>query len=367
MFSLALPQFQSGQDIIWYLIVLIVLLNKFQIPIGWQNGMFLQDNCHLGQTLEEIFFIPLWLRQHLILSTSLLTLRWAFVASPMSPSLDNRHVGRTQVGDSSYSLEATHRVDTLWPWSHWIYTSLSSFPPVPWLIQSDHALNGRSKEISCCSSKDIWIPLPRIPFSLFFEERPVSFARGLLIPFHFALLRATYPTDSSTFFVWWTWSYWLCHWFLRSAFIDALERTYWSSLCGLAVLHYIGLKNIWVDSEVGFLHALFSLVRLTRFHQDLGWLSCLHSPTFRHMYTSWSVFHRILRPVLFVALWYLISSVLPSLWSIAPLVTGISNPMASLRRSSFFSCTIDDATPEWISRLWRTLQRRINLFSNLFD
>ena len=56
------------------------------------------------------------------------------------------------------------------------------------------------------------------------------------------------------------WSYWLCHWFLRIAFIDTLGQTYWSSLCGLAVLHYIGLKNIWVDSEIDFLH--------TRFHQD---------------------------------------------------------------------------------------------------
>ena len=33
------------------------------------------------------------------------------------------------------------------------------------------------------------------------------------------------------------------------------------------------------------------------------------------------------------------------------LVTGISNPMASLRRSSFLLCTIDDLTPERLSRL----------------
>ena len=95
------------------------------------------------------------------------------------------------------------------------------------------------------------------------------------------------------------WSHWLCHWFLGIGFIYTLERTYSSSPCGLAVLHYIGLKNIWVDSEVGLLHAHFSLVRLTRFHQDLGWLSCLRSPTFRHMYNLWSVFHRTSRPVLF--------------------------------------------------------------------
>ena len=42
-------------------------------------------------------------------------------------------------------------------------------------------------------------------------------------------------------------------------------------------------KNIWVDSKVGFLlHALFCLC-LKRFYQDLGWLSCLRSPTFRHL------------------------------------------------------------------------------------
>ena len=37
------------------------------------------------------------------------------------------------------------------------------------------------------------------------------------------------------------------------------------------------------DSELSFLHVPFA-VRLTQFHQDLGWLSCLRSPTFRHMY-----------------------------------------------------------------------------------
>ena len=37
------------------------------------------------------------------------------------------------------------------------------------------------------------------------------------------------------------------------------------------------------------------------------------------------------------------------------LLSQVSNPMASLRRSSLSLCTIDDATPEWIPRLWRTL------------
>ena len=71
--------------------------------------------------------------------------------------------------------------------------------------------------------------------------------------------------------------------------------TMWS---GGASLHRVEvhMSGLWG----GFLHALFFAlpVRLTRFHQDLGWLSCLRSPTFRHMY-MWHVFHRTLRPALF--------------------------------------------------------------------
>ena len=77
-----------------------------------------------------------------------------------SPSLDNRHLGRTQV---SGQLLLTRGHYALIPPD--LYISLFSFPPVPWLIQSDHALNGRSKEISC-PPKDILIPPRRIPFSL---------------------------------------------------------------------------------------------------------------------------------------------------------------------------------------------------------
>ena len=61
-----------------------------------------------------------------------------------------------------------------------------------------------------------------------------------------------------------------------------------SFLCGLAVLHYIEMKNVWVDSEVGFLHApfRFRLYVSRGFTKTwvLGWLSCLRSPTFRHLY-----------------------------------------------------------------------------------
>ena len=41
--------------------------------------------------------------------------------------------------------------------------------------------------------------------------------------------------------------------------------------------------NIFLAS-VSCMLFFVSPVRLTRFHQDLGWLSCLHSPTFRHLY-----------------------------------------------------------------------------------
>ena len=37
-------------------------------------------------------------------------------------------------------------------------------------------------------------------------------------------------------------------------------------------------------SLVGFLHALFSSVRLTRFHPDLSWFKLLALSTFWHMY-----------------------------------------------------------------------------------
>ena len=212
---------------------------------------------------------------------------------------------------------------------------------------NDHALNRRSKEISWYSSEG-YLDTSAKDTLLSSLKSDGLLARGLLISF---------SGSSSCFWAFATFeSHWLRHPFpyifslshydgmeslaapliLRHWILHTLERTYWSSLCGLAVLHYIGLKNILVDSEVGFLHALFSLVRLTRFHQDLGWLSCLRCPTFRHMCNLWSVFHRTLRPVLFFDLWFSLSSMFPSLWSNAPLVTGISNPMASLRRSSFY-------------------------------
>ena len=76
-----------------------------------------------------------------------------------------------------------------------------------------------------------------------------------------------------------------------------------------------------------------------------GWLSCLHSPI-RHMYKLCDpCFTGHCGQCYFVDLRYLMSSMLPFLRSNVPLVTDISNPMASLRRSSF-SCS------PWMTRCW---------------
>ena len=110
----------------------------------------------------------------------------------------------------------------------------------------------------------------------------------------------------------------------------------------------------------------FLPVHLTRSHQDLGWLSCLRSPTFRHLYIVTRVSQDFTASVVH---YYVIPCVIGASFSLIECASchrylepnGFSAPiLLSL-------CTIDDLTPERISRLWRTLPRRINLFSNLFD
>ena len=240
--------------------------------------------------------------------------------------------------------------------------------------------------------------------SLFFEERPVSFVRGLLISFPYSpscdlssqgllgrVLSAhcdfweslAVPSIPSHFFcaAMMLLSHWLRHWFfvmmsaaqeqkkwLRHWFFGiencTLERIRRSSLCGLAVLHYIGLKNIWVDSEVVFCMFL-SVVHLTRFHQDLGWLSCLRSPTFRHMYNRGPCFTGHYGQCCFAfldALCHRCFLLLDRMRLLSP----VFRTQWLLCADPPFTCTIDDANPEWISRLWRTLPR-IPLLSNLFD
>ena len=124
--------------------------------------------------------------------------------------------------------------------------------------------------------------------------------------------------------------------------------------------HLSGLWGRFLACPFSFLP-----VRLTRFHQDLGWLSCLRSPTFRHLYIMTRVSQDFMASVVHC---YVTLYVIGASFSLIECASchrylepnGFSAPiLLSL-------CTIDDLTPEWISRLWRTLPRRINLFSNLF-
>ena len=80
----------------------------------------------------------------------------------------------------------------------------------------------------------------------------------------------------------------------------------------------------------------------TRFHQDLGWLSCLRSPTSRH-----AVDHFVIRVSLDISASFwssliLLSSVLLSTHRMRALVTGISNPMTALRRFLLLLVHVDE-------------------------
>ena len=159
-------------------------------------------------------------------------------------------------------------------------------------------------------------------------------------------------TDYARVIILWS-SHWLCHWLLYTAWSDLDVHSFG--------LHYVVWRCFttscwrtfeWTLRSPLFVCMLLFLVRFTQFHQGLGWLSCLRSPTFRHCddprdlcftghFGQWCCYFMI--PFVIGASF---------LRSNAPLVvTGISNPMASLRRSSFPLCTIDDVTPEWLSRL----------------
>ena len=117
--------------------------------------------------------------------------------------------------------------------------------------------------------------------------------------------------------------------------------------CGLAVLHYIEMKNFWVDSEVGFLHDpfRFCLYVSRGFHQDLGWLSCLRSPTFRHLYIVTRVSQDFTASVVYSFVIFCVFGASFSLIECASChrylePNGFSAPiLLSL-------CTIDDLTPE---------------------
>ena len=87
-------------------------------------------------------------------------------------------------------------------------------------------------------------------------------------------------------------------------------------LRGLAGLHYILQKNIWEESEVArSLHVFW-------FHQDLGWLSCLRSPTFRH-----AVDHFVIRVSPDISASFL------CLWSLLILLSSVPSFLRSDARS----------------------------------
>ena len=234
--------------------------------------------------------------------------------------------------------------------------------------------DGRSKEISCCSPKDILIPLPRIPFSLLWRAtgllRPrssdilplLSFVRPILPRPSWAGAVSTLrllgvpgcAIDSLTLF--------LCCYDVTESLAaplilrhderntgakkmaaplilrhrklhlgaNSLVFTMWS---GGASLHRVEehLSGLWGR----FLHVSFSRPSHAVSPRP-GLVKLLALSNFPAYVQSWTVFHRTLRPVLFCIFGCSLSSVLPSPWSNAPLVTGISNPMASLRRSSFY-------------------------------
>ena len=109
-----------------------------------------------------------------------------------------------------------------------------------------------------------------------------------------------------------------------------------------------------IDSSLFFLNwVVFYLI--LRFHQDVGWLSCLRSPTFRHAVESWFEFHRhSTRNFLIVLL-------KTCLWSFFPdrirSCCRCLEPMAALRRSSSFFCFVHR---RWLDEKFSSLSHSIS-------
>ena len=103
-------------------------------------------------------------------------------------------------------------------------------------------------------------------------------------------------------------------------------------VCGGGVVFLVLLFDVLDLSVVSFVY----LSQLT-----LRYNACHYRDDERSISPKKSVSQDITASVFFY-LWYLMSSVLPSLWSNAPLVRGISNPMASLRRFSFLRAPLMD-------------------------
>ena len=93
-------------------------------------------------------------------------------------------------------------------------------------------------------------------------------------------------------------------------------------------------ENVWVDSKVGFLHALFRFACTSHTVSPKPGLVKLLPLQLSGICTLWPVFQDFSASVVWR---YVIPYVIGALfcWLNAPLVTGISYPMTSLRRFSF--------------------------------
>ena len=95
------------------------------------------------------------------------------------------------------------------------------------------------------------------------------------------------------------WDHWLGHWSPYYAWRDILGTSFFNDFGDVVwrcLTTFCRRTFEWtLRLPLFFLHAD---VCFTLFHQDLGWLSCLRSPTFRHWWSTRSVFHRTSRPML---------------------------------------------------------------------
>ena len=105
------------------------------------------------------------------------------------------------------------------------------------------------------------------------------------------------------------WSHWLGHWFFGIG-----SFTLWSKPIGL---HYV----VWRCFTISPRPELVKLLALSNFPAFVHFVTCVSQDITASIVCFFGHYR---------------SSMLPSPWSNAPLVTGISNPMAFLRRSSFF-------------------------------
>ena len=158
------------------------------IRIGNQIERFFRTTAILVETLDDIFLIPFDLSNtYPILHSHNRSphTRLGFRGPSHVPSLGQPPSWWDPSWDNSHLLEATHRVDTLWLWSYWIYTSLFSLRPRHGWSKVIMRWMDDAKRSAAALRRISWYLCQGYP-SLFFEERPVSFVRDLLISFPFS-------------------------------------------------------------------------------------------------------------------------------------------------------------------------------------